>query len=168
MSWHAARDVDAPSRLEPMDFHDGSPRWAAPGPDDDLPQIPTHPLRDVDDVLEVALSLVGPERAGPPALWIVLLDADGMMLPVVLPLVGVPLQPDAVQVRQVVVAMGDVLAHDAPGGSIAVALVRAAGGDRGAFERAWEHALRVACDDQGVRLSAVVAVGEHRARVLGP
>ena len=151
-----------------MDSHDGSPRWTAPGPDDDLPQVPTHPLRDADDLLEVALSLVGPERAGPPAVWIVLLDADGMMLPVVLPLSGVPLQPDAVQVRQVVLAMGDVLTHDAPGGSIAVALVRAAGGDRGAFERAWEHALRVACHDQGVRLSAVVAVGEHRARVLGP
>lgn len=151
-----------------MDFHDDPRRWAATGPDHDLPQIPPHPLRDVDDLLEVVLSLVGPERAGPPALWVVVLDADGMMLPAVLPLVGVPLRPDPVQVRQVVLAMGDIVGHDAPGGSIAVALVRAAGGDRGAFERAWEHALRSACDDQGVRLSAVVAVGEHRARVLGP
>lgn len=142
--------------------------WAAPGPDDDLPALPAHPLRDVDDILQVMLSLVGPERAGPPALWIVLLDAEGMMLPVVLPLVGVPLRPDPVEVRQVVLAMADVLAHDAPGGSVGVGLVRAAGGDRGAFERAWEHALRTAADDQGVRVSAVVAVGEHRARVLSP
>ncbi|MBD7916891.1 hypothetical protein H9657_01165 [Cellulomonas sp. Sa3CUA2] len=147
---------------------DNSPGWAAPGPDDDLPAVPAYPLRDVDDVLEVMLSLVGPERAGPPALWLVLLDAAGMMLPVVLPLVGIPLQPDPVQVRQVVVAMGDIVAHDAPGGSIAVAIVRAAGGDRGAFERTWEHALRVAGDDLGVRVSAVVAIGEHRARVLAP
>ena len=148
-----------------MDTHE--PRGTdAPGPDDDLPRLPHHPLRDVDDVLEVMLSLVGPERAGPPALWLVLLDRDGMMLPVVLPLVGIPLQPDPGEVRQVVVAMADVLEHDAPGGSVAVAIVCAAGGDRGSFERAWEHALRVATADQGVRLSAVVAIGEHRARVL--
>jgi len=149
-----------------METHDAG--WPAPGPDDDLPTLPTFPLRDVDDVLEVVLSLVGPERAGPPALWIVLLDAHGMMLPAVLPLVGVPLQPDPVQVDQVVAAMADILVHDAPGGSVAVALVRAAGGDRGAFERAWEHALRQAAAARGVTVSAVVAVGEHRARVLAP
>ncbi|MBF0687551.1 MAG: hypothetical protein IR158_07260 [Cellulomonas sp.] len=147
---------------------DDSPGWAAPGPDDDLPALPTHPLRDVDDILQVMLSLVGPERAGPPALWLVLLDVHGMMLPVVLPLVGIPLQPDPAQVRQVLLAMSDILTHDAPGGSIAVAIVRAAGGDRGAFERAWEHALRAASDDRGLRVSAVVAIGEHRARVLPP
>jgi len=149
-----------------MDTHD-SPGWHAPGPDDDLPVLPAHPLRDADDLLEVMLSLVGAERAGPPALWLVLLDADGMMLPVVLPLVGVPLRPDLGQVRQIVLAMADILDHDAPGGSMAVAIVRAAGGDRGSFERTWERALRAAADDQGVPVSAVVAVGEHRARVLG-
>ncbi|UZN01473.1 hypothetical protein [Cellulomonas sp. S1-8] len=149
-----------------MDTYD-SPGWAAPGPDDDLPVIPTHPLRDDEDILEVMLSLVGPERAGPPALWLVLLDADGMMLPVVLPLSGIPLQPEPAQVRQVMVAMADILRHDAPGGSLAAGIVRAAGGDRGSFERVWEHALRTAADDRGVRVSAVVAVGEHRARVLG-
>ena len=150
-----------------MDIHDPA-GWAAPGPDDDLPVLPDHPLRDEDDILAVMLSLVGPERAGPPALWLTLLDADGMMLPVVLPLVGIPLHPDPDQVRQVVVAMADILTHDAPGGSLAVAIVRAAGGDRGSFERTWERALRAAADDRGVRVSAVVAVGEHRARVLGP
>lgn len=148
-----------------MDTPDTS-SWAAPGPDDDLPVLPSYPMRDAHDVLALMLSLVGPERAGPPALWLVVLDADGMVLPVVLPLTGIPLHPDPVHVRQVVVAMGDIVDHDAPGGSVAVAIVRAAGGDRGALERTWEHALRTAADDRGVRLGAVVAVGEHRARVL--
>lgn len=148
-----------------MDTHD-SPDRRGSGPDDDLRAVPAYPLRDVDDVLEVMLSLVGPERAGPPALWLVLLDADGMMLPVVLPLVGIPLRPDPHEVRQILVAVGDVLTHDAPGGSLAVAVVRAAGGDRGSFERAWENALRAAATDQGLRICAVVAIGEHRARVL--
>ena len=119
-------------------------------------------------LLDVLLTLVGPERAGPPALWIVLLDAAGRPLPVVLPLVGIPLRPDPAQVRQVVLALADVLAHDAPGGSLAVAVVRAAGGDRGSFERAWEHAVRTAAADLGVAVGAVVAIGEHRARVLPP
>lgn len=142
--------------------------WSASGPDDDLPHLPSHPLRDADDVLAVMLSLVGPERAGPPALWCVALDADGMVAPVVLPLVGIPVQPDPGHVRQVMIALRDLVDHEAPGGSVAAAVVRAAGGDRGGFERAWEHALRVGAADQGVRLHAVVAIGEHRARVLPP
>ena len=42
----------------------------------------------------------------------------------------------------------------------------AAGGDLGAFEAQWVPALRDAADDAGVRLWAVVAIGESRARVL--
>ena len=47
-----------------------------------------------------------------------------------------------------------------------VGLVRAAGGDRGAFETSWLPALRQAADDAGVRVWAVVALGASRARVL--
>lgn len=132
----------------------------------DSPALPDRPLRGTDEVLDVMLQLVGPERAGVPALWLVLLDAHDRVLPVVLPLVGIPLLPDPHEVRQVLLAMADVLAHDAPGGSLVAAVVRAAGGDRGSFERAWEHALRTAAADRGVRVRAVVAIGEHRARVL--
>jgi len=52
------------------------------------------------------------------------------------------------------------------GGSVVVGLVRAAGGDRGAFETSWVPVLRRAADDAGVRVWAVVALGENRARVL--
>ncbi|WP_155377397.1 hypothetical protein [Cellulomonas sp. JZ18] len=47
-----------------------------------------------------------------------------------------------------------------------VAVVRAAGGDHGSFERAWAHALVLAATDRDLTVSAVVAIGEHRARVL--
>ena len=112
---------------------DDDTAWSAPGPDDDLSALPSHPLLDDSDLLDAVLALVGPERASPPALWLLLLDADARPLPVVLPLVGIPLQPEPRDVRQVMVAIGDVLAHDAPGGSLVVAVVRAAGGDRGSF-----------------------------------
>ncbi len=149
-----------------MDDETRGPGWFAPGPDDDLAALPEGPVRDDQHLLEVMLELVGPERAGPPALWLVLLDAHGALLPVVLPLVGIPLRPDPAQVRQVLVALGDVLAHEAPGGSLVAAVVRAAGGDRGSVERAWEEALRVGAADRGMTLRTVLAIGEHRARVL--
>ncbi|MBO9567668.1 MAG: hypothetical protein J7503_02490 [Cellulomonas iranensis] len=148
-------------------MHDDT-SWSAPGPDDDLPALPTAPLLHDDAVLDAALALIGPERAGPPALWLLLLDADARLLPVVLPLVGIPLQPVPGDVRQVMVAIDDVLRHEAPGGALVVAVVRAAGGDRGAFERTWEAAVREAADDRGVPVRVVLAVGEHRARVLRP
>lgn len=140
--------------------------WSATGPDDDLPDLPVRPMRDADDLLEVMIDVVGPERAGPPALWFALLDADRTVLPVVLPLVGIPLRPDPSDMRQVMVAMADVLSHDAPGGSLVAAVVRAAGGDLGSWERAWLDALLTAAADQGVPVGAVLAIGEHRARVV--
>jgi hypothetical protein len=136
------------------------------GPDDDLPEPPGAVLRTGGDALAVLLQLVGPERAGPPALWFVLLDADDAVLPVVLPITDVPLRADHEVARRLVAVLATVLASDAPGGSIVIGLVRAAGGDRGAFEAAWIPALRGAADDVGVRLWAVAAIGASRARIL--
>ncbi|MFC8192466.1 hypothetical protein ACFUMH_12495 [Cellulomonas sp. NPDC057328] len=153
----------------------GSPRphpagagWSAPGPDDDLADAvsPGVAVPDADAALELMLRLVGPERAGPPALWFALLDADRRLLPVVLPISDVPLRPDAAAARQIVHVLASVLEQEPPGGGVVVAVVRAAGGDHGSFERAWAHALLLAATDRALTVAAVVAVGEHRARVL--
>ncbi|WP_315096498.1 hypothetical protein [uncultured Cellulomonas sp.] len=136
------------------------------GPDDDLPDPPGAVLRTASDALAVLLDLVGPERAGPPALWFLLLDADDHVLPVVLPVTDVPLRADPDVAQRLLAVLASVLASDAPGGSVVIGLVRAAGGDRGAFEASWVPALRGAGDDLGVPIWAVVAVGERRARVL--
>ena len=136
------------------------------GPDHDLPDVPGAALRTGGDALTVLIDLVGPERAGPPALWFVLLDAEDRTLPVVLPITDVPLRADRTLARRVIGVLASVLGTDAPGGSVVVALVRAAGGDRGAFEAQWVPALRGAADDAGVPIWAVVAIGESRARVL--
>ncbi|NUU17707.1 hypothetical protein HP550_10655 [Cellulomonas humilata] len=136
------------------------------GPDDDLPDPAGAVLRAGADALAVLLDLVGPERAGPPALWFVLLDHSDRTIPVVLPITDVPVRADAAVARRLVAVLDSVLASDAPGGSVVVGLVRAAGGDRGAFEASWVPALREAADDAGVRLWAVVAIGQSRARVL--
>ncbi|WP_136519995.1 hypothetical protein [Cellulomonas telluris] len=142
--------------------------WAASGPDDDLADAATPGVAvpDAAAALDLMLRLVGPERAGPPALWFALLDAERRLLPVVLPLSEVPLRPDPAAARQVVHVLASVLEREAPGGSAVVAVVRAAGGDQGSFERAWAHALVLAATDRDLTVSAVVAIGEHRARVL--
>ncbi len=157
-----AADHDPP-RPHPVDAG-----WSAPGPDDDLADAvaPGVAVPDADAALELMLRLVGPERAGPPALWFALLDGDRRLLPVVLPISEVPLRPDAAAARQVVHVLASVLEREPSGGSVVVAVVRAAGGDHGSFERAWAHALLLAATDRALTVAAVVAVGEHRARVL--
>ncbi len=158
---------DPDSRLHADDWSDVP--WlldpALPG-DGGLPRVPTRPLRERDDVLDLLLRLVGPERAGPPALWFVLLDADDRCLPVVLPLAEVPLTASPGVAAHVMHVLASVLDRDAPGGSVLVGLVRASGGDRGTFETSWAPVLRDAADEHGARIRAVAAIGASRARVI--
>lgn len=139
---------------------------ATGGPVLDLPDPPGAVLRSGRDALEVLLDLVGPERAGAPALWFVVLDAHNRTLPLVLPIADVPVRADPAVARQLAGVLDSVVRSDAPGGSVLVGLVRAAGGDLGAFEAQWVPALRDAADDAGLRIWTVVAIGESRARVL--
>jgi hypothetical protein len=136
------------------------------GPDHDLPDPPGARLGSGGDALAVLLDLVGPERAGPAALWFVVLDAADRTLPLVLPITDVPLRADTHVAHQLMRVLASVIDADAPGGSVVVGLVRAGGGDRGSFEASWVPALRTAADDAGVRVWAVLALGASRARVL--
>jgi hypothetical protein len=153
------------------DWDDGDDLWDAAstgyeGVHDHSPDRPGGVLRSGSDALELLLDLVGPERAGAPALWFLLLDSDDRTAPPVLPVVEVPVRADRTFADRLVALLGSVLRSDAPGGSLVVGLVRAAGGDLGAFEAQWVPVLRDAADDHGVRLWAVVAIGACRARVL--
>lgn len=138
--------------------------WADPRQDVPLP--PAAALRSGSDALTLLIDLVGPERAGAPAFWFLVLDAQDRAMPIVLPVVDVPVRADPAVARRLAAVLASVLRADAPGGSVVAGLVRAAGGDLGAFEAQWVPALREAADDVGVHLWAVVAIGECRARVL--
>ena len=94
------------------------------GPDHDLPDPPGAALRSGTDALAVLLDLVGPERAGSPALWFVLLDAQDRTIPLVLPIVDVPMRADRAVARRLVAVLDSVLRSDAPGGSVVVGRVR--------------------------------------------
>ncbi|WP_426595824.1 hypothetical protein ACPPVS_09325 [Cellulomonas sp. McL0617] len=140
--------------------------WADDGPDDDLPPPPGGPLRTPDDALQLLLGLVGYERSGEPALWFVLVDADGVTLPVALPISDIPQRADPEVVEGVLRLLRDVLAEHGPGGSVLVGLVRAAGGDRGMFESTWARSLREGADEAGVHVWGIAAIGARRARML--
>ncbi|WP_028048371.1 hypothetical protein [Cellulomonas sp. URHD0024] len=140
--------------------------WDDSGPDDDLPPPPRGAVRTPDDALAVLLGLVGPERSGEPALWFVMLDAEGCTLPVALPISDIPMRADPEVVGGVMRILGSVLDDYAPGGSVLVGLVREAGGDRGLFESSWAGSLREGADEAGVRLSGLAAIGADRARML--
>jgi hypothetical protein len=143
---------------------DWSDLW---GPDDDLPPVPFEPLTTPAATLECLVSLVGPERTGPPAIWLLPVDAERRALPFVLPVAEVLEVADADVAAQLVGAVAPVVEAAAPGGgAIVVGLVRAAGGDRGAFEASWAQHLRDAADERGIEVHAVVAIGGARARVL--
>lgn len=137
------------------------------GPDDDLPDCPSEPLTTPAATLECLLALVGPERAGPPAIWLLPVDADRRTLPFVLPVAEVAERADERVAARLVGAVAAALeVAVGGGGAVVVGLVRAAGGDRGPFEISWARALRDAADELGVEVHAVVAIGKARARVL--
>lgn len=139
--------------------------WDDDGPDDDLPP-PGGPIRSPADALDVLLGLVGPERYGEPALWFVMVDAEGYPLPAALPVSDISMRADTDTVRGILQVLRSVLADAEPDGSVLVGLVRRAGGDRGAFESSWARSLREGADEIGVRLWGFAAIGANRARML--
>ncbi|ROS30637.1 hypothetical protein [Cellulomonas sp. PhB150] len=138
------------------------------GQDDDLPSTPGTPLTSAADVLDFLLPLIGPERAGPMALWCALVDEADWTLPVVLPIADTPVRPDSALVAALLRHLRDVLldVFDAPDGGLVLAVVRRSGGDRGDVEMAWAAALERAAAQLDLRVRAIAAVGRDRARVL--
>lgn len=136
--------------------------------EDDDEQIP-RPWRllcTADDVREHLLALVGPERDGPRALWVVFLDENDRVLPLVIPIGDLPTIVNRAMVANLARHLRLLVDENAPGGCLAFGLVRRGGGDRGTFEAGWSTALSEAMVEAGVTVRAIVAIGRDRSRVL--
>jgi hypothetical protein len=120
------------------------------------------------DVHEHLLAMVGPDRDGPRAVWVQLLDGADRTLPIVIPVTDLPTVVDDLVVTNLARVLHAMVDANAPGGSVAVALVRRAGGDRGTFEVGWSRALRRELAAVGLPVRAIVAIGRDRSRVLPP
>ncbi len=119
-----------------------------------------------EDVHQHLLAMVGPERDGPRALWVVFLDDAERAMPLVIPIGDLPTMVDRVMVANLAGILRVLVDENAPGGCVAFALVRRAGGDRGTYEVGWSDALREAMSCVGLPVRAIVAIGRDRSRVL--
>jgi len=130
------------------------------------PRPPGVMLETDEEVHEHLLDLIGAERHGPRALWVLLLDEEDQALPMVIPIDDLPTMVDLAMVANLAGILQTMLEENAPGGSVAFALVRPGGGDRGAYEVSWSWALTEAMAEVEVPIRAIVAVGRDRSRLL--
>ena len=70
-------------------------------------------------------------------LWLMLLDAHGQQLSMLIPIDGIPLRPEPGSVRPLAVRINDILAREAPGGSIIMTLERPGAAALTAPDQAW-------------------------------
>lgn len=98
-------------------------------------------------------------------IWLIALGPDGWATKDAAELLDLPQRPPP-GVRHLLDRMGTELDGLSPGCSIVAAIASPDGGDRGAREVAWTHALLEAVVECGLPLRGVVAVGAHRARLM--
>ncbi len=97
---------------------------------DDLP-----PVNTLEQARARVFDLVG--HAIRPQLWLMLLDPHGHQLSMLIPIDGIPLRPEPGSVQRFAVAINDILAQAAPGGSIIVTLERPGSAALTAPDQAW-------------------------------
>jgi hypothetical protein len=74
-------------------------------------------------------------------LWLMLLDAHGRQLSLLIPIDGIPLRPEPGSARPFAVRINEILAQQAPGGSVIVAVERPGSAALTAADQAWAHEL---------------------------
>jgi hypothetical protein len=101
-------------------------------------------------------------------LWLLWFDAQGHQLPVVMPVEDLAERPDRLFVDNLSRIVADVVAQQAPGGSVAMALARSGASSVQAADRAWARALyeRAAATELPMRRLHLATPGSVRPLVL--
>jgi hypothetical protein len=123
-----------------------------PGPHDRRvtnPLLAEAPIRSADELTARWATLLAPPVFGARSLWLIWLDADGRMLPVVLPVDDVPQVPDRV-LTSGLLALHDAVAaeHLSGEGHLALALCRPGRPEINSDDDAWADALRLTLDER--------------------
>jgi len=74
-------------------------------------------------------------------LWLMLLDANGRQLPLLIPVAGIPLRPEPGSVQPIAARLGAILSAEAPGGSAILTLERPGPAALSAPDQAWAREL---------------------------
>ncbi|PPF19465.1 MULTISPECIES: hypothetical protein [unclassified Rathayibacter] len=130
---------------------------AAPAPHLDAPLLNDRELR------ERVSSLIGPAYRR--ALWPIFLDRDGVQLPILYPVDGLPVHPDEEKTERIVATLAKAVAHQDVG-SLAFALERPGRAFLGETDRVLARHLAAACHKRAIPLRALLLVHDEGVRVV--
>lgn len=89
------------------------------------------------------------------SLWLFFLSGDGVQLPVVVPIDGVPERPDGLLVGNLCGVIAQVLGDAAPGGSAVLTLARPGDAAVDDTDRYWFRALHAAARQRGTAIRLI-------------
>lgn len=135
---------------------------AGNAPDLDL----TAPLSTDQDLLRYVDRLVDQHSRRHRTLWLLFVSSEGVPLPVVIPIDGVPEWPDPQSVGNICFITADVLAHQAPGGTAVVVLARPGSETVDDTDRHWFRTIHGAARDYGASIRMLALATQTTVRQL--
>lgn len=121
------------------------------------------PLLNDRELRERVSSLIGPAYRR--ALWPIFLDRDGVQLPILYPVDGLPVHPDEEKTERIVATLAKAVAHQDVG-SLAFALERPGRAFLGETDRVLARHLAAACHKRAIPLRALLLVHDEGVRVV--
>jgi hypothetical protein len=113
------------------------------------------PLRTDEDVLRRIDLLIDQDARQERSIWLLFLSANGVQLPIVVPIDGVPDQPDLTTARSLCWVIAEALRENVPGGHAIVVLTRPRPGPEDDADHDWARTLHRAAGDRGASLRMV-------------
>lgn len=110
------------------------------------------PLDTDIDVLDRVDQLISQNERRDRSLWLLFLSADAVQLPVILPIDGMPADPEPDDAERICDVLATVLDDAAPGGSAVITLVRAVDGGTTECDQRWLKAFKAAAARRDVRI----------------
>jgi hypothetical protein len=110
------------------------------------PPPPGTVVRSNAELAEVWRGLMGPGGFAMSSIWLVFLDEDSRLSPVIVPIEDIPAEPDDQFIGTLAYIVGDLL-DDGAAASIALLLSRPGSRAMTEADRCWARALREALDD---------------------
>jgi hypothetical protein len=131
-------------------------------PPDDVPA----PLSTDEEILARIGLILDADARQQRSLVVQFLDAQDRELPVVVPVDGIPRQPDGPTVTNLCWIISQVLDEHAPGGSVVLTLTRPGSDEIGSEDRGWRDAIASAAADEGASIRLMCLGTRDGVRVL--
>jgi hypothetical protein len=122
------------------------------------------PIGTDAEVIDRVDQLIDEDARRNRSLWLFFLTADGVQLPVVVPIDEVPVSPDPDLVGSLCDLIAHVLCDSAPGGSAVITLVRDNGLSVTGSDQQWFVALKSAAASAGVHLRMLCLAAREGTR----